>query len=125
MLLVFTRVLALTVVACRGQQQLTCFEPGQCNAVPDTFTSTNSANECLDYCKQDQDCQWFSWFSDTVCISYTSCPSLNSVGGSLRGLMKHHETSVFTGLWRWQHLCVWGEALPTRGSGSMPCPGSV
>ncbi len=50
-----------------------CFEEGDCKEVALDFTATATPEECLAYCQSRDNCNWFTWYGDTICITFADC----------------------------------------------------
>lgn len=47
-----------------------CFIDGECNEVPTMVTTAPDEYQCLGMCQGTTDCNWFTWYSDTVCLGF-------------------------------------------------------
>ena len=74
---------ALFLGEVRGDQ-IGCFIKGEClqsNSVG--VTTQNSANSCLDDCKDSASCQQFTFYGDaSTCVLYSDCVELSDAGCS-------------------------------------------
>ena len=72
-------LLALGLMAGLAKADLQCFVPGECiqsNLV--SVESTQSAEMCLDLCKNTDNCQWFTYIAyASLCELLQDCPQLD------------------------------------------------
>ena len=61
-----------------GSDSLTCYEEGQCQGTLLNAQVKHTYNECLDFCQNTSECQWFTFFDDTEnCILQLDCPFID------------------------------------------------
>ena len=72
-------LLALGLISGLAKADLQCFVPGECiqsNLV--SVESTQSAEMCLDLCKNTDNCQWFTYIAyASLCELLQDCPQLD------------------------------------------------
>ena len=57
---------------------LVCWEPGQCQGDDEVVVIAEQYFDCLDRCKEDDDCQWFNYQeSDQACVLLLNCESVD------------------------------------------------
>ncbi len=56
-----------------------CWEQGLCNGVLIGETGDVDSNTCLELCKSNEECRWFTHdSSDSVCLMFQGCQSIDS-----------------------------------------------
>ncbi len=63
-----------------------CWGEGECNGILIGGFEVDSANDCLDACKGDKECAWFSYNSlDTTCVLLENCTAIETCDTCLTG----------------------------------------
>ena len=56
----------------------TCWVEGQCEGRFLHLGQSDTKEDCLNLCKNNPECQWFTWDSrDEACLLFRDCPSIN------------------------------------------------
>jgi hypothetical protein len=75
---VFLLALLLLLAAVAAQEPM-CYMPGQCAGIVVGFPSTDTYNDCLDVCKNNTNCKFFTHYLDTAeCLEFYDCPSVDT-----------------------------------------------
>ena len=79
MLILFTFLIKLIVVKSH-KGDLQCFLPGECtNSTLLSFQTTTDQYECLDICKSQANCTWFTFKLETkVCLLFETCGNVDA-----------------------------------------------
>lgn len=68
---------SLLLVGGVGGQELQCFVPGECVGAQFVGrTSADDVNKCLNDCKGNSTCSWFTFFGSGNCILFQDCPAI-------------------------------------------------
>lgn len=63
------------------KEVLMCFASGECKGAPaNGGTVTPDRGDCLTWCKDALNCNYFTWYSDNLCLSFATCPELEPCG---------------------------------------------
>ena len=64
--------LSLNLALAKG---LVCFEPGECQSASNDLTVTETPEDCLLFCQEGSNCNWFTWYSNNACFTFQDCPT--------------------------------------------------
>ena len=79
MLILFTFLIKIIIVKSH-KGDLQCFLPGECtNSTLLSFQTTTDQYECLDNCKSQANCTWFTFKLETkVCLLFETCGNVDA-----------------------------------------------